>query len=73
MHRILPIIGILSVLGMLAGCAGHQKGVDTGIGFDALNTQSKEDKENEKRGEMIHDILMGVDLAKKNAANSQHT
>jgi hypothetical protein len=33
---------------LLAACAGHQKGVDVGVGFDAFNTQSKEDKENEK-------------------------
>ena len=40
-------------------------------GEHTVHTQ--EDKENEKRGEMIHDILMGIDLVKKNAANSQHT
>jgi hypothetical protein len=39
-------VGIALV--MLSGCAGYEKGVDAGIGFDALNTQSKEDKENEK-------------------------
>lgn len=31
----------------LAACAGSEKGVDAGWGFDFFNTQSKEDKENE--------------------------
>ncbi len=44
------IAGTASLVMLLAlcGCAGHEKGADVGIGFDALNTQSKDDKENEK-------------------------
>jgi hypothetical protein len=38
----------LVALLMLAGCTGHVKGIDAGVGFDAFNTQSKESKENEK-------------------------
>lgn len=41
---------LASLLAMLAvaGCAGSEKGTDAGWGFDTFNTQSKEDKENEK-------------------------
>lgn len=40
------IVGVM--LTILSGCAGSEKGTDAGWGFDALNTQSKEDKENEQ-------------------------
>ena len=33
---------------ILSGCAGYEKGVDSGLGIGAFNTQSKEDKEKEK-------------------------
>ncbi len=45
--------------------------LEKGIRKGGVHTQ--EDKENEKRGEMIHDILMGIDLVKKNDDNAQHT
>lgn len=41
-------MGAVWLLVTLAACAGHQKGVDAGIGFDIFNTQSKQDKEDEK-------------------------
>ena len=40
------MLGIMALL-VLAGCAGAEKGSDVGIGFDALNTTSKDDKEND--------------------------
>ncbi len=38
----------LFLLLALGGCMGSEKGIDAGWGFDALNTQSKEDKEEEQ-------------------------
>jgi hypothetical protein len=37
----------LGLLVMLCACAGLTKGSDVGIGFDAMDTTSKEQKENE--------------------------
>lgn len=48
MLRAAFMIGAVSLLMILAACAGSQKGVDAGIGFDIFNTQSKQDKEDEK-------------------------
>jgi hypothetical protein len=39
---------LMVALLLLAACAGSQKGVDRGAGFDALDTISKEEKEKEK-------------------------
>ncbi len=32
----------------LSACAGYQKGTDVGVGFDSLDTISKEEKEKQK-------------------------
>lgn len=37
-----------ALLLMLAACAGSEKGVDLGVGFDAMDTESKESKDKEK-------------------------
>ena len=39
---------LMAAMLMLTACPGHVKGVDVGAGFDALDTQSKESKDNEK-------------------------
>jgi hypothetical protein len=37
----------LGALMVLCACSGYKTGSDVGIGFDAMNTQSKESKEND--------------------------
>ncbi len=48
MRVVLPAASLLAAMLLLAGCPGSVKGVDVGAGFDAMDTQSKESKEEEK-------------------------
>jgi hypothetical protein len=41
-------IALLVVLANLTACAGYMTGKEVGIGFDAMNTISPEQEENEK-------------------------
>lgn len=39
---------ISSAFLLLAACAGSEKGTDVGVGFDTMDTESKESKDKEK-------------------------
>jgi hypothetical protein len=39
---------ISAVFLLLAACAGSEKGMDAGVGLDAMDTESKESKDNQK-------------------------
>lgn len=42
------VILSVALLFSLSGCMGSEKGIDSGWGLDAFNTQSKESKEEEQ-------------------------
>lgn len=41
-------LALISSMLLVSACAGHATGADVGAGFDTLDTESKESKENEK-------------------------
>jgi len=48
MRGLVSASALFAAMVMLTACPGHVKGVDAGVGLEALNTQSKESKEEEK-------------------------
>jgi hypothetical protein len=47
MRGVVTVLVSVAMAVVLGSCAGSTTGKEAGIGFDAFNTQSKEDKENE--------------------------
>lgn len=48
MRGVLTAALLLAAMGMLTACPGYLKGNEAGVGISAMDTQSKESKENEK-------------------------